>query len=103
MTALRFFEADFPCYARAVSHRGPYKQGPGKINVPVSVGGQVICPGDIVVGDEDGVLAFPQADAERLLAAVQKTAAAEDAVKAEIATGRVQQQWLARVLEPQGM
>jgi RraA family protein len=51
---------DFPVYARGVTHRGPYKDGPGEINVPVSVGGMVINPGDIVVGDQDGLLAIPQ-------------------------------------------
>ncbi len=61
---------DFPCFARAANHRGPYKNGPGEINVPVSIGGLVIQPGDIVVGDEDGVVAFPQAIAEELLVAV---------------------------------
>ena len=49
---------DFPVYARGVSHRGPYKNGPGEVNVPVTVGGMVVHPGDIVVGDEDGVLAI---------------------------------------------
>ena len=51
-------ERDFPVYARGVNHRGPYKDGPGDINVPVSVGGMVVQPGDIVVGDQDGLLAF---------------------------------------------
>jgi regulator of RNase E activity RraA len=49
----------FPVYARGVSHRGPYKDGPGEINVPVTVGGMVVNPGDIIVGDQDGLLAFP--------------------------------------------
>lgn len=53
-----FAASDFPCYARAVIHRGPYKLGPGEINVPVSIGGSVIQPGDIVAGDEDGVVSF---------------------------------------------
>ena len=53
----------FPVYARAVNHRGPYKDGPGEINVPVSIGGMVVNPGDIVVGDQDGLLAFAPADA----------------------------------------
>lgn len=55
-------EKDFPVYARGVTHRGPYKDGPGEINVPVCVGGMVIQPGDIVVGDQDGLLAIPQSD-----------------------------------------
>jgi regulator of RNase E activity RraA len=53
---------DFPVYARGVTHRGPYKDGPGEINVPITVGGMVINPGDILVGDQDGLLAIPQAD-----------------------------------------
>lgn len=60
-----------PCYARGVTHKGPYKDGPGEINVPLTVGGMVIQPGDIVVGDEDGVVAFPQAIAPDLIQAVR--------------------------------
>ena len=40
--------------------RDRYKDGPGEINVPISVGGMVVNPGDIVVGDQDGLLAIPQ-------------------------------------------
>ena len=47
-------ERTYPVYARGVNHRGPFKDGPGEINVPVSVGGMVVNPGDIVVGDQDG-------------------------------------------------
>jgi len=50
-----------------VTHRGPYKDGPGEINVPVSVGGMVVNPGDIVVGDQDGLLAIPQQDAAHVI------------------------------------
>lgn len=41
---------DFPVYARAATPNGPYKNGPGEINVPVTVGGKIVYPGDIVVG-----------------------------------------------------
>jgi RraA family protein len=101
--AAAFRAADFPCYARGTSHRGPYKQGPGELNVPVSVGGQTVHPGDIVVGDEDGVVSFPVSEAPALLAAVQRTAANEEAIKAEIATGAVQQSWLHKVLSVHGL
>lgn len=60
-------EREFPLYARGVTHRGPYKDGPGEINVAVSVGGMVVNPGDIVVGDQDGLLAIPQQDAPELI------------------------------------
>ncbi|MBT2298898.1 RraA family protein [Variovorax paradoxus] len=58
---------EFPVYARGVTHRGPYKDGPGEINVPVSVGGMVVSPGDIVVGDQDGLMAFSPDEAELLI------------------------------------
>ncbi|MEP6720468.1 MAG: RraA family protein [Variovorax sp.] len=58
---------EFPVYARGVTHRGPYKDGPGEINVPVSVGGMVVNPGDIVVGDQDGLMAFSPDEAELLI------------------------------------
>src|SRR5580765_6024563 len=60
-------EREFPVYARGVTHRGPYKDGPGEINVPISVGGMVVNPGDIVVGDQDGLMAFAPDDAEWLI------------------------------------
>lgn len=98
-----FAAADFPCYARAISHRGPYKNGPGEINVPVAVGSQVVHPGDYVVGDEDGVVTFSPQVAPDLVAAARRSAVNEEAIKAEIATGRVEQSWMTRVLEPHGL
>ena len=49
----------FPVYAAGVTHRGPYKDGPGEINVPVALDGMVIEPGDLVLGDGDGLLCVP--------------------------------------------
>ena len=85
-----FAASDFPCFARAVIHRGPYKSGPGEINVPVSIGGAVISPGDIVVGDEDGVVSFSQAAAPALLEAVKAQIAREEATLVSIREGRYQ-------------
>ncbi|WP_426613017.1 RraA family protein [Bradyrhizobium sp. McL0616] len=81
---------DFPCFARAVIHRGPYKNGPGDINVPVTIGGSVISPGDIVVGDEDGVVSFPAAGAAALLEAVRAQIAREEETLKTIREGRYQ-------------
>ena len=58
-----FEQHKFPCWARGVNLRGPYKDGPGTINVPVSVGGLMVNPGDVVVGDSDGVIAVAPRDA----------------------------------------
>ncbi len=60
-------QMDFPCFALGCIHRGPYKNGPGEINVPVAIGGMIVRPGDIVVGDDDGVVAFSSDGAAALL------------------------------------
>ena len=70
-------EREFPVYARGITHRGPYKDGPGEINVTVSVGGMVVNPGDIVVGDQDGLLAIPQYGARELIGKARGVLAAE--------------------------
>lgn len=77
----------FPVFARAAIHRGPYKNGPGAINVPVCAGGQVVNPGDLVVGDADGVVAFPVEGAEALLEAVRAQEAKEAAILESIRAG----------------
>lgn len=55
---------EFPVYACGVTHRGPYKNGPGEINVPISIGGMVVSPGDLVVGDDDGLICIPHREVE---------------------------------------
>jgi regulator of RNase E activity RraA len=60
-------ERPFPVYARGVNHRGPYKDGPGAINVPVSVGGMAVCPGDLVVGDQDGLVVLSRDEAPAVI------------------------------------
>ena len=57
---------DFAVYAKGVTPNGPYKNGPGEINFPVTVAGQVICPGDILVGDGDGLLVIKPENAAAL-------------------------------------
>lgn len=54
-----FINNEFLCWAKGVCLRGPYKNGPGQINVPVVVGGMLVNPGDIICGDRDGLIAIP--------------------------------------------
>ncbi|KUM36367.1 RraA family protein [Arthrobacter sp. EpRS71] len=68
-------EQDLPVYAVGITHRGPYKDGPGEINVPISLNGMTVRPGDLIIGDDDGVLAVPLEEAEMVLeAAIAKNA-----------------------------
>lgn len=94
--------ARLPVYARGVTHRGPYKNGPGEINVPVSIGGMVVCPGDIMVGDEDGVVAVPVDIAPIVLKAAKAKAKEEDAVLKGIRKGKVDRSWVDATLKAKG-
>lgn len=67
----------FAVFCSGVSPRAPQKNTPGSINVPVHVGGLVVQPGDIVVGDDDGVVVVPLASAEDVLARARKRDAHE--------------------------
>ena len=55
-----------PVFGAGVNHRGPYKSGPGEINVPVAIDGMVIEPGDLVIGDGDGLICIPIDEAREL-------------------------------------
>ena len=76
-----------PVYAAGVTHRGPYKDGPGEINVPVSVGGMTVEPGDLVIGDADGLLVVPFDQAETIGRAAVAKHAQEEKTLAAIARG----------------
>jgi 4-hydroxy-4-methyl-2-oxoglutarate aldolase len=57
-----------PLFGRGISPHSPAKQAAGEINVPVSCGGVIVEPGDIVVGDRDGVAVVPRRGIEAVLA-----------------------------------
>jgi len=66
-------------FARAVSPAGPYKHGPGHLDVPVAVGGVVVTPGDLVLGDDDGVVIVPAGWAQGVLARAEEIVGEEQA------------------------
>jgi RraA family protein len=93
---------DLPVYARGVSPRGPTRDGPGEINVAVSIGGTVVHPGDIVVGDADGLVFVAQSQADAVLAAVNSLLAKERALLASIAQGKADRRWVDETLKAKG-
>lgn len=94
--------SDFPVYARGITHRGPYKDGPGEINVPISIVGMVVQPGDIIVGDIDGIVAIPQAIAKQVIAATQAQSEKENQILAQIAAGTIDRGWVDQLLRARG-
>ena len=78
---------NFPMFSRGISMKGTTKMTPGKIGVPVVIGDVLVNPGDIVVGDNDGVVVVPLAEAEAVLGAAIEKEAAEAAVMDKIRSG----------------
>ena len=76
-----------PVFAAGITHRGPYKDGPGEINFPIAIAGMVIAAGDLILGDDDGVLAVPFDDVETVLAAGWAKHAAEERQMAQTLAG----------------
>lgn len=67
-----------PVYAAGVTPQGPWKFGPGEVNSAIACGGQVVFPGDILVGDRDGIVVIHKQDAEEVAAAAIAKKAGED-------------------------
>jgi regulator of RNase E activity RraA len=83
-----------PVFAAGVTHRGPYKDGPGEINLPIAINGMVVASGDLVLGDEDGVLCVPFDACEAVLAAALAKQAAEVRQMATIQDGSIDRGWI---------
>lgn len=79
----------FPVFSRSVCAGGCHKDGPGEINVPVVCGNTVVIPGDIVIGDADGVVVVPREDAAEVLRLVRGLKDREAKRIEEIRSGKV--------------
>ena len=94
--------SNFPIFAAGVTHRGPYKDGPGEINVPIAIEGMVIHPGDLVVGDDDGLVCVPFDDCEQVYKAASAKHAAEQRQMENILAGKNDRAWIDAALKKLG-
>jgi regulator of RNase E activity RraA len=94
---------DFPVFARGVTPIGPLHRGPGEINYPVSVGGIVVHPGDVIVGDLNGVVVVPRGIADELIARLEAREAAEANYNAAVARGEFSNDWVDQILSSNGV
>jgi RraA family protein len=94
-----FRDVNLPVFAAGISHRGPYKDGPGEINVPISIDGMVMEAGDLVLGDSDGVLAVPFADVEGVYERAIAKQNAESKQMAAIKAGTSDRSWVDAALQ----
>jgi 4-hydroxy-4-methyl-2-oxoglutarate aldolase len=77
----------FPAWTAHVSAQGTVKETPGAVNVPVSLGGQLIRPGDAIVADDDGVCVVPRLGVPQAVTASQARIAKEEASRKQLAEG----------------
>jgi regulator of RNase E activity RraA len=89
---------NLPVFAAGVTHRGPYKNGPGEINVPIAIDGMVIEPGDLVLGDDDGVLCVSFDHVEPVFKAATAKYDAEQRQIANIQAGTHDASWVEKQL-----
>jgi RraA family protein len=91
---------NFPVYAAGVTHRGPYKDSPGEINVPIALGGMVIEPGDLILGDSDGVVCVKFDHVESVWQTAHAKHMAENTIIANIRAGEPQDRaWIDDALQ----
>lgn len=96
-------EGGMPVFAKGHTHRGPSKDGPGEINVPVACAGLHVHPGDLMLGDADGVIAVPQADVAALLPLTQAQLAREATLREANARGASDPERFDAILRAKGV
>jgi len=87
-------EVGIPVYARGLSPNSPFKHGPGRIGLPITIGGVVVEAGDIVVGDRNGVVVVPSWRIDETIAALAEVVAKEREMDALVRSGATAPAWL---------
>jgi regulator of RNase E activity RraA len=94
---------DLPVFARGTTPIGPLQRGPGEINYPISAGGMVVGPGDVIVGDRNGVVVVPHRACEEVLSRLREKAAREADYVAAVAAGAFSNSWVDDILVERGI
>jgi regulator of RNase E activity RraA len=94
---------DFPVFARGVTPIGPLHRGPGEINYPISAGGIVVNPGDLIVGDLNGVVVVPREIASDVLNRLNAQSRIEADYTAAVARGAFSNAWVDGLLDEAGV
>ena len=95
-------EIGIPVFARGTTPVGPLHRGPGEINYPISCGGIVINPGDVIVADECGVVTIPRENVDEILARLETHKAKQGPYLEGVSRGEVSNAWVDDLLAAQG-
>ena len=93
----------FPVFCTGLSPNGPLKEGPGEIGFPISCGGQMVNPGDLILADDDGVVVLQKEFAETTIEEIYKIIDREDKRLKQIADGQVIRPGIDEILEKKGV
>ncbi|MCM3762291.1 RraA family protein [Alkalihalobacillus oceani] len=95
-------ELGYPVFAKGATPRGPYKEGPGEINTTISCGNVPVNAGDIIIGDDDGIVVVAKEDAIQVLDQAKKVQEKEEEIIQSIYKGKWDRSWIDRALEQKG-
>ena len=90
---------DFPVYATGTTPGGPYKEGPGEINVPISCGEISVNPGDIILADPDGIVVIPRKDAPTILKDAQAFKEKDGGKLQATLNGTINRSWVDKLIK----
>lgn len=94
---------NFPVFAKGKNPAGPFKEGPGEINVQISCAGVSVNPGDLIVGDDDGVVVVPKDKVVEVLERAKSILEYEENTVTQIENGTLDRSWIDKKLEARGI
>jgi len=97
------YDMGLTVYATGSTPGGPYKEGPGEINVPIACGGIAVNPGDLIIGDPDGVIVVPKKDAQALLEKAIAFSKNDDAKLQAAKDGTANRSWVEKAMSDKGV
>lgn len=96
-------EVGMPVFARGTNPNSPWKNGPGRVGLPIVIGGVSVNAGDIVAGDQDGVVVVPRLTAAAVAQELKKIQAREKKMEASVRAGMTVPAWLKETLKLKGV
>jgi 4-hydroxy-4-methyl-2-oxoglutarate aldolase len=95
-------EVGLPVFSRGSIPTSPFKDGPGEVNVPITCGGAVVRPGDIIFGDVDGVVVIPLEYVDQIVQKALQVAVDEEKKVKDIKSGKLIPDWVEKTLKEKG-
>lgn len=90
---------DFPVFAKGTSPNGCDKDGPGTINTPITCGNVIVEPGDLIIGDDNGVVVIPKDKIGQVITGARAIVSKEANRLKQIEEGNLYPAWLEKTIQ----